>query len=69
MTQDTLLTYGGTTQTLRAWAEAQEMPLATLRWRVRHWPLARALTEPVRTCDNTKFLRAVAAYLIKEHQP
>jgi len=45
-----LITFNGKTQTMAQWAEEVNIPYHTLKYRIGryHWPIERALTEPVR---------------------
>lgn len=65
-----LITYQGRTLTLAAWARELGMPASTLADRIlaRHWPIERALTEPVMDkrqrgtrVRNTTIVKRIAA--------
>lgn len=45
-----LITFGGKTQTMVEWAEELNIPYGVLESRINkyHWPIERALTEPIR---------------------
>ncbi|MCC8066610.1 MAG: hypothetical protein LIO94_05850 [Clostridiales bacterium] len=42
-----LITYNGKVQNLSVWAEELNISPSALRYRLSHWPIERALTEPV----------------------
>lgn len=47
-TRSRWITFNGKRALITDWVRTAGIPLSTLRYRLRHWPLARALTEPRR---------------------
>lgn len=43
-----LITYGGETLSVTGWAKKLGITWPTLDWRLKRWPIAKALTQPVR---------------------